>query len=288
MTSLRVRLAIIALTSSTLLMTIFATLSQVQGASSLTLQATNIASEVRSTEQALTNNYELVLLQTTEAQLDVDVKNAIAAALPTQEAELLKALTIEQQAAQATAQSQLKATQVAARATQVVRNQRTQATQVAVAVQQTITALPSPTLVPSATPSPAQMNVLMEGCTTGLDALLRRVGEITTAYVTVQNVGGSDAQNVVVALRASDESSVHPDQQKRVQYLPVGHQVTLDLTVGTQSLQDTAVQIIAVTDKGIVERTSRADCKEIDPKTFDNLFRVLRLVTPISKIRLIR
>lgn len=288
MTHSRTRLSIVVLIVLTILLAISTTLSQVQGASNLVFQATSIAEEIRSTEQSTTDNYKLLLAQTTEAKFDVDVKAAITAALPTQEAKLLKELAVKQQIAVTTIQAQAKATQIVIEATQLVERQQSQATQVSLAVQQTITALPSPTILPSATPGPPQMNVLMEGCTTGLDALLRRIGEVTTAYVTIQNVGGSDARNVVVALRASDESSQNPDQQKLIQYLPVGHQVTLDLAIGSQFFQNTAVQIIAVTDKGVIESTSRSDCKEIDPDTFDNLFRILRLVTPISKLRLVR
>lgn len=288
MTSVRTPLTIVSLILLSLMMVAYITSIQAQGADDLISQATSVTVQVQSTQEVLTNDYEAMLLQTSEARFGQDFKVAVAAALPTQEAKLLKSLEVKQQQVRATAQAQSEATRTVSQATQVVRDRSTQATQVAISVRQTITALPSPTALPTATPSPPQINVLMEGCTTGADAMLRRVGEVTSAYVTVQNVGGSDARNVVVTLRASDEASTHPDQQKIVQYLPVDHQVTLDLATGTQLLQNTAVQIIVVTDKGVTERTSRADCKEIDAKTIDNMFQVLRLVIPIPKLRLSR
>jgi len=65
------------------------------------------------------------------------------------------------------------------------------------------------------------------GCNTGFD-ISHGMGEVTNAYVTLQNTGSVDLPNTCGLLRAADEGRPHPDKAKCVDSLPAGYQVTLN------------------------------------------------------------
>lgn len=122
---------------------------------------------------------------------------------------------------------------------------------------------------------PVKVNLLLEGCNTSVD-IVRRMGEVTNVYVTAENVGQVDLDQVWVTASASDEERTHPDKTRFVPYLPAEHQVTLKLTVDTAWRKKTAINVFMTTSDGImIVQTGRSDCKEIDPNLADNLSRIV-------------
>jgi uncharacterized membrane-anchored protein len=183
---------------------------------------------------------------------------------------------------------QYKATQSVLRATNVIQERAAQKTEIAIAVQQTVVALPSPTsqptaLLPTITPARPQVNVIVRGCNPQFNLVRPEIGEFTTAFVTIQNVGKVDISDVSVTLKATDEGeNNHPDRVKIIQYLPSSHEVTLDLAVDTKFSQTSNIEVQVEAQEGVFERGSRDDCREIDDKTLDRLSSILRLVIRIG------
>jgi hypothetical protein len=153
----------------------------------------------------------------------------------------------------------------------------------------TQTPVPSPTRTPTrtftptstATPTPVpapQLNVLIATCDTGFD-VLNRLGEVTNAYITVQNVGEITARDVLVVLSASDEEQAHADRSYQIGYLPTGHEISLKLTVDTQTGVDTRITVTVTNPEGIEETAQKEACLRRTPDrrligTLGDLFRV--------------
>jgi hypothetical protein len=257
-------------------------------------QTTAMATQIQATSAALGATAQVNMGKTSIVVLDNAVRQTATVQYALQGTQITLQVHATQQSELSAQNNRIIATQISARGTEVARDQMYNQTQVANAVRQTILAIPTSTPIPTITPLPTatptkpKINVLIEGCTTGLDAIRRRLGEVTNAYVTVSNVGQTDVSGVVVTLVASDEASQHPDRQKPVQYLPTGHQITVDLATGTNVFDDTGIKVVVTTREGVVEQASRSDCKEIDPETLDSLARVLRLVVPIPRLPIVR
>lgn len=184
---------------------------------------------------------------------------------------------------------QIKATQDLLHVTQLVQEHATQKAAIATAVKQTIVAQPTSTPLPTAlptmtaTPPNPMVNVFLEGCRVDWSLVRAELGEYTTAFVTIENVGKVDVSGLIVELKASDETSItHPDQKKTIQYLPVGHKVTLDLAIDTKFLKTTNVTVIVTAREGVRETNERRDCRDIDEAKFVQLLRIIRLIVPLG------
>jgi hypothetical protein len=131
--------------------------------------------------------------------------------------------------------------------------------------QPTRTPLPTATATFTLTPVPEpQVNVLIVSCDTGID-IFNRLGEVTNAYVTIQNVGTRGVTDLQVTLSASDEEQTHPDKSYRIGYLPSGYQVSLKLTVDTQSGIDTSIQVEVQGSGGVNELAEKESCRQRRP-----------------------
>jgi hypothetical protein len=124
----------------------------------------------------------------------------------------------------------------------------------------------SPTLTPSPTPSQTdtpvpvvKLNVIIVTCDTGLD-IFHKLGEVTNAYVLVQNVGNADATGVQTALSASDEQKPHPDKSSLVQNLPAGEEIPLKLTVDTKEGVDTSIKVDVTSAEEVSAKAEKAIC----------------------------
>jgi hypothetical protein len=89
------------------------------------------------------------------------------------------------------------------------------------------------------------------------------MGEVTNAYPIVSNTTGKNLSNVCATLSATDEARLHPDKTGCVAELPAGYQVTLKLTVDTGTGQDTAIQVIVISNQGFSASVSRSSCQDI-------------------------
>jgi hypothetical protein len=133
-----------------------------------------------------------------------------------------------------------------------------------------ITATLTPTLMPSDTPSitptgsptgPA-ISVEILGCNTSID-VSHGMGEVTNAFVVLTNTGGVELTNLKATLKALDEGREHPDKTVDVTALPVGHKVTLKLTVDSTYQEETPIQVEASGDGGLFQRLGADSCKDI-------------------------
>lgn len=138
----------------------------------------------------------------------------------------------------------------------------------------TQTATPGPSPTPTLSPTPTftftptarfGMNAIIQTCDTGMD-VFNQMGEVTNAYVTIQNLGNRDLTNLTITLNASDEDRAHPDKSYAVQMLPVGYEISLKLTVDTQSSVDTSIDILATAGQGITATAAKDSCRSRHPE----------------------
>ena len=133
-----------------------------------------------------------------------------------------------------------------------------------------ITATTAPTLIPSDTPViiqtalPSGPAVAVEilGCDTSID-VTHGMGEVTNAYVTLRNTGGTELTNMNTTLRALDEGREHPDKTVEVTSLLAGYKVTLKLTVDSTYQEETPIQIEVAADGGLFQRVGAESCRDI-------------------------
>lgn len=137
------------------------------------------------------------------------------------------------------------------------------------AVTPTLPLTETPSLTPTSatatntpiTPSP-QVNVQIIGCNTSID-ITHAMGEVTNAYLTIQNTGNVDLPNMCALLRALDEDRDHPDKKVCLDNLPVGNQTTLKLTVDSAYKQDTLIQVDVSTNETVLLRVDKPSCTDI-------------------------
>jgi hypothetical protein len=89
------------------------------------------------------------------------------------------------------------------------------------------------------------------------------MGEVTNAFVTIQNDGTMDLPNTCALLRALDEDREHPDKKKCFDNLPVGNQTTLKLTADSAYKQQTIIQVDVTSNDAILLRVDQASCSDI-------------------------
>lgn len=137
-----------------------------------------------------------------------------------------------------------------------------------------VTETASPIPPPSSTPTVAlptttftlapiqSVDIVILGCNTSID-ILRGMGEVTNAYVTLKNTGTVDLPNACGFLRAIDEDREHPDKKVCVSNLPAQHQVILKLTVDSTYRQDTVIQVDALSNEVVLLRIDKQSCRDI-------------------------
>jgi len=115
------------------------------------------------------------------------------------------------------------------------------------------------------------------GCSNGLD-VSHGMGEVTNAYVTIQNTGRVDLTNVCATLNMLGEGRPHPDKTRCVASLPAGYQVTEKLTVDSTAGKDSPVQVDVDMGATLLQRVAQNSCTDFSlfaPKT------ALGVVAPI-------
>jgi VCBS repeat-containing protein len=155
-------------------------------------------------------------------------------------------------------------------------------------VSATLTSSPTLTLSPTPsqtdTPVPVvKLNVMIATCDTGVD-IFHKLGEVTNAYVMVQNVGNADATGVQATLSASDEQKPHPDKTYLVQNLPAGEEIPLKLTVDTKEGVDTSITVDVTSAEEVSAKAEKASCSSrIAQEDIINLLGKLFVVRKIVK-----
>jgi hypothetical protein len=146
----------------------------------------------------------------------------------------------------------------------------------------TRTPSPSSTRPPSITPTPApEINLLIAACDTGID-LFNWLGEVTNAYVRVQNVGEIDINQVQITLEGSDEEQIHPDKSYRLDHLPAGYEIALKLTVDTKNGEDTALRVTLTGEGDLSVFAIKDSCRSRRPD--QNLLEKLGVLFQMHKI----
>ena len=157
------------------------------------------------------------------------------------------------------------------------------ATQIAT---ETMTVAPATSVPLTFTPtitstSSVSVNTKILGCSNGID-ITHGMGEVTNAYVTIQNVGDEDLINICATLNMLGEGRVHPDKTKCMASLPAGYQVTEKLTVDSTLGKDSPVQVEVNAGATLLQRVSQNSCADfslLGPK-INNLGTVAPIPTP--------
>jgi len=89
------------------------------------------------------------------------------------------------------------------------------------------------------------------------------MGEVTNAFVTVQNNGTVDLPNTCALLRAIDEDRDHPDKKVCISNLPPQNEVNLKLTVDSQYRVDTIIQVDVTSNEVTLLRLDKQSCRDI-------------------------
>ena len=132
----------------------------------------------------------------------------------------------------------------------------------------TDTATPPPTPTPTLpvdTPTTTlfqAVTVNILGCDTSID-IMHGMGEVTNAYVTVNNTGSLDLPNTCALLRALDEDREHPDKMVCIANLPAQNQVTLKLTVDSIFKQNTVIQVDTTSNEVVLLRVDKPACTDL-------------------------
>jgi hypothetical protein len=90
----------------------------------------------------------------------------------------------------------------------------------------------------------------------------------------VQNVGGSDAQNIGVELTATDEDSQHVDRKDGIQHMPVGHQIAFFLRADTRFNVKTEINVTVTTDNGVGASDTRSQCNALSADEKERIERI--------------
>ena len=128
----------------------------------------------------------------------------------------------------------------------------------------TIVFTDTPTPTDTATSPPTTLNIVVQvlGCNTSFD-ITHGMGEVTNAYVTLQNNTGTDMSDLCATLYALDEGRVHPDKTVCVPLLGNGQQVTLKLTVDSTYQQETPIQVEVTNGDTVLSRVDSPSCTDI-------------------------
>ena len=120
----------------------------------------------------------------------------------------------------------------------------------------------TPTAITPGLPGSASVSIKVLGCNTSID-LVHGMGEVTNAFVTVKNTGGTELTNLRVTLFALDEGREHPDKTVELTSLPISYQVTLKLTADSTYKKESPIQVEVVSDQGRFPREGLASCTDI-------------------------
>ena len=89
------------------------------------------------------------------------------------------------------------------------------------------------------------------------------MGEVTNAFVTLKNTGGTELTNLKVTLKALDEGREHPDKTVELTSLSAGYQVTVKLTVDSTYKKETPIQVETTSDQGTFPLEGSQACTDI-------------------------
>ena len=126
----------------------------------------------------------------------------------------------------------------------------------------TETAAPPPTETATLRPVSPVLTVNIIGCNTSID-ITHGMGEVTNAFVNIQNNTGQDFVELCTTLFALDEGRVHPDKTVCIPSLADGQQVTLKLTTDSTYKKETPIQVEVKSGDILLSRIPEESCIDI-------------------------
>lgn len=138
------------------------------------------------------------------------------------------------------------------------------------------------TFTPTFTPTPfVAVGTKILGCNTAVD-ITHGMGEVTNAYVTIQNIGKVDLTNLCATLSSQDEGRPHPDKTKCVASLPAGYQVSEKLTVDSTLEKSSSIQVDVTVGNTLLQRVAQNACTDVDllPPNMGHLGTIMPIPTP--------
>ena len=122
----------------------------------------------------------------------------------------------------------------------------------------TLTSTPTPT--GTITPPPPKLNTLILVCEMGID-IVHGMGDVTNAYVRVRNLGDAELTNVCLMLSVSNEGRIQPEKTHCTPLLRPNYEITMKLTVDTDSRQVTSTTVAVMAVQGIMDRVTIPGCR---------------------------
>lgn len=126
----------------------------------------------------------------------------------------------------------------------------------------TQTELPINTFTATPPVNAPALRIVILGCNTSID-VTHGMGEVTNAFVTLQNIGNVELTNLIATLYALDEGREHPDKVQEVPSIPIGFEVTLKMTVDSTYKAESPIQVEVSSDQGLFPREGVASCRDI-------------------------
>jgi hypothetical protein len=127
-------------------------------------------------------------------------------------------------------------------------------------------ATPTVTPIHTFTPTPPvnapALRIVILGCNTSID-ITHGMGEVTNAFVTLQNIGNVELTDLVATLYTLDEGREHPDKVQEIASIPVKHEVTLKMTVDSTYKQESPIQVEVNSDQGLFPREGVGSCRDL-------------------------
>ncbi len=124
----------------------------------------------------------------------------------------------------------------------------------------TLTLTPTLTITPTATLIPPKVNTTLLGCEMGID-IAHGMGDVTNAFVRFRNLGDTELTNICFALTLDNEGRSHPDKVRCIPSLRSHYEITLKLTVDTDSRAPTSAAVAVMMPQGVIDKVSAPGCR---------------------------
>jgi hypothetical protein len=150
------------------------------------------------------------------------------------------------------------------------------------ALARTLTAMPTPTptITPTITPVPPKVNTTLLGCEMGLD-ITHGMGDVTNAYVRFRNLSDNELTNICFTLSLDNEGRPHPDKVRCIPSLRPNYEVTLKLTVDTDSRTPNSAAVAVMIPQGVIDKVSSPGCRLLTSSELGQITPILNVTRVI-------
>jgi len=103
------------------------------------------------------------------------------------------------------------------------------------------------------------------------------MGDVTNAYVRFRNLGDAELTNVCLMLSVDNEGRIHPDKTRCIPSLRSNYEVTMKLTVDTDSRPLTSATVAVITVQGVLDKVSAPGCRLLSSSELDQINLILNV-----------